>query len=142
MRALVPTLLCILSFSACAATLQAGQVWAYHTRQGEEASTLTILKIENYKDLGKVVHIRVDGINMTNPIKGNAVETLPHLPFTDAPLQKSITKLLRQIKPAPDFKKGYAHWKQAYTAHQAGAFNVSVTEMLDGMPKAQWVEEK
>lgn len=142
MRALALTLLCTLSFSAYAATLQAGQVWAYHTRQGEETSTLTILEVENYKDLGKVVHIRVDGINMTNPIKGNAVETLPHLPFKDTPLQKSITKLLRQIKPVPDFKKGYEHWKKAYMAHQAGSFNVSVAEMLDGIPKAEWVEEK
>ena len=142
MRALFLFLLCSLPFSIQAATLRAGQVWAYHTRPGEESSTLTILKIEDYQDLGKVVHIRVDGINITNPTKANTVSELPHLPFKEAALQKSITQLLRQVKPVPDFKRGYDYWKKAYLEHHASAFNVGVASMLDGMYKAEWVEEK
>jgi len=38
-----------------------GQEWKYKTRQGEENSILKILKIEEYPDYGKVIHISVNG---------------------------------------------------------------------------------
>ncbi|MHC8410218.1 hypothetical protein ACYZTR_08620 [Pseudomonas sp. Hz4] len=66
--ALKALLLCSALWSAAAFSaskeLQAGDIWAYKNRPGEDASTLTILKIENYPKLGKVVYIRVDGFRM------------------------------------------------------------------------------
>ncbi|MHC8332010.1 hypothetical protein [Pseudomonas sp. LB3P25] len=53
----------VAAFSA-SKELQVGDIWAYKNRPGEDASTLTILRIENYPKLGKVVHIRVDGFRL------------------------------------------------------------------------------
>src|SRR5437868_8252923 len=81
-----------------------GQVWSYKTRAGESDSTLTILKVENYSDLGRVVHIRVDGVRIKNALRGNTVIEVPHLPFKEAAVQASVTKLLRTLDKTPDFQ--------------------------------------
>ncbi|MGM9485433.1 hypothetical protein ACS5PN_29870 [Roseateles sp. NT4] len=144
MAALLPTALALL-FScslAAAAELRPGQVWAYKTRAGEAGSTLTILKVENYKDLGAVVHIRVDGIRMRNPVKANAITDIPHLPFKEVALQSSITRQLSQSTAIPAFQEGYDIWKQAYLAGQAGAFDTSVSATLNAMLGADWNEKR
>lgn len=42
-----------------------GQVWSYHTRPGEEASRLTVLRVEPYGKPGDLaVHVRVDGVSV------------------------------------------------------------------------------
>ena len=58
--------------------LKVGDIWAYKNRPGEDGSTLTILKIENYPKLGKVIHIRVDGFQMINPVTGSEFNEMPH----------------------------------------------------------------
>lgn len=142
MRLLVTVLLFAMPLISSAADLQAGQVWAYRTRAGEATSTLTVLKVEQYKDLGRVVHIRVDQIRMTNPLKGNEVTDIPHLPFKDAAVQASITKFIRKFPSTPDFQEGYDTWKKAYLSGQAGAFDMPVSAVLDAMLGAKWEEKK
>lgn len=128
-------------FVANAVELQQGQVWSYKTRPGEATSTLTVLKIEQYKDLGRVVHIRVDQIQMINPLKGNVVTDIPHLPFKELAVQKSITKFVRQAASLPEYKEGYETWKAAYLQGQAGAFDRPVNATLDAMLGAKWEEK-
>jgi len=142
MRHLITSLLLVLPFLANAAELQPGQVWSYKTRAGEAASTITVLKVERYKDLGPVVHVRIDGIHMKNPLKGNVVTDIPHLPFKAQAVQQSITKLLRQLPSVPEFQEGYDTWKKAYVAGQAGAFETSVSATLDAMLGAEWHEKE
>jgi hypothetical protein len=127
---------------ANAADLKPGQVWSYKTRSSEPASTITILKVENYSDLGRVVHIRVDGIRMKNPLKGNVVTDIPHLPFKEAAVQSSITKLISSSQDVPTFQEGYDTWKKAYLAGQAGAFDTAVSATLDAMLGAKWEEKQ
>ena len=43
-----------------------GQIWKYNTRQSEEKSTLTILKVEKYDSAGVVIHIYVNGLKLKN----------------------------------------------------------------------------
>ncbi|GAA0751352.1 hypothetical protein LRH25_14540 [Ideonella azotifigens] len=143
MRCLITLLLAAMfPLLSNAADLQAGQVWTYKTRAGEASSTLTVLKVEQYNDLGRVVHIRVDGIHMTNPVKGNVVTDIPHLPFKDLALQGSVVKQLRKLSSLPDFQEGYDTWKKAYLAGQAGAFETPVSTTLDAMLGAKWEEKK
>lgn len=123
---------------ANASNLQEGQVWAYTTRAGESNSTLTVLKIERYKDLGQVIHVRIDGIRMRNPLKGNIVTDIPHLPFRSAAIQRSVTKLLRKSSSIPDFKDGYDTWREAYDAGNAGAFDTDVASTLNAMLRGAW----
>src|SRR5262249_9398074 len=115
-----------------------GQVWSYKSRPGEINSTLTILKIEQYNDLGRVVHIRVDQIQMTNPVKGNVISDIPHLPFKEIAVQKSVTRLVRQSTSLPDFEEGYKTWKAAYLQGQAGAFETTVGDTLNALLSAKW----
>ncbi|NNA56662.1 MULTISPECIES: hypothetical protein [Pseudomonas] len=140
--ALTALLLCsALCFAAIASALPAikeGDIWAYKTRAGEEASTVTILKIENYPHYGTVVHIRVDGIRMTNPVTGGEFNEMPHLPFQAAALQRSLTRRLGETAQIPDFSQGYTYWKAAFDERKGGAFKISVRKTLDGLLSGNW----
>ncbi|MDR6385102.1 hypothetical protein [Paraburkholderia caribensis] len=125
-----------------ATQLRAGQVWAYKNRPDEQGSTLTILKVEKYPDLGEVVHIRVDGIHMPNPLKGNIISDIPHLPFKELAIKQSITHLVRTSIPVPDFRGGYDTWRKAHDAGEAGAFDTPVKQTLNAMLGGKWEEKK
>ncbi|MEO8024038.1 hypothetical protein [Polaromonas sp.] len=142
MRYLISIVVLTMSFTLHATELAPGQVWKYKTRQGEEASTLTILKVESYKDLGRVVHIRVDAIRMTNPLKGNVVTDVPHLPFKEGAVKRSITELLRKSPEIPAFQEGYDTWKNAYLTGKAGVFDTTVSATLTAMLGAKWETKK
>lgn len=118
-----------------------GQTWEYKTRSTEKTSTLTILKVEKYDDLGEVIHIRIDQIKMANPTKGNEITDIPHLPFKKKALDSSITKL-KGIETVPDFQEGYDTWKTAYDEGQAGAFETTVKETLEALLGAEWIEKE
>ena len=79
---------------------------------------------------------------MRNPAKGNVISDAPHLPFKEAAVQSSITKLLSQSASIPAFQDGYDIWKKAYLAGQAGAFDTSVSATLDAMLGAKWEVKK
>lgn len=142
MRHLISIIALTMTFTLNAMELLPGQVWKYKTRQGEQASTLTILKVESYKDLGSVVHIRVDSIRMINPLKGNVVTDIPHLPFKEDAVQKSVTEMVRISSAIPKFQEGYDTWKSAYLTGKAGAFDTTVSATLTAMLEAQWEVKK
>lgn len=140
--ALTALLLCgALCFAAIASALPAikeGDIWGYNTRPGEEASTLTILKIERYPHYGTVAHIRVDGIRMINPVTGGEFTAMPHLPFQAEALQRSLTRRVGETAQIPDFSQGYTYWKAAFDEEKAGAFKISVRKTLDGLLSSNW----
>jgi len=131
----------LFSFNVLAENYVVGQVWEYKNRFLEGKSTLTILKIEKYSDLGDVIHVRIDDINMINPLKGNEINEIPHLPFKKVGIDSSVTKLIRIKKEIPDYLEGYNTWKEAYDAGKAGAFETSVKDTLRAMLGAEWVEK-
>ncbi|AXI02075.1 hypothetical protein [Aquirhabdus parva] len=142
MRIFIFSLLLLVCASSFAVELQEGQVWTYKTRVHEEDSTITILKIENYPDLGKVVHIRVEGIRLKNPLKGNIVTDIPHLPFKYGAIEKSVTELNRKKTKIPDFDEGYRMWKKAYLAGEAGAFESTIDVTLNLLIGGHWEEKE
>ncbi|WP_256365199.1 hypothetical protein [Pseudomonas sp. PDM25] len=118
--------------------LKVSDIWAYKNRPGEDGSTLTILKIENYPKLGKIVHIRVDGFRMINPVTGNEFNDMPHLPFQAKALERSITHRIGETAEIPDFNQGYAAWRAAFDEGSAGAFKITVRQTLDGLVSGKW----
>lgn len=122
--------------------LKVGDIWAYKNRPGEDGSTLTILKIESYPKLGKVVHIRVDGFRMINPVTGNEFNDMPHLPFQAKALERSITHRVGETADVPDFSQGYTTWRAAFDEEKAGVFKISVSKTLDGMINGNWEESE
>jgi len=118
--------------------LKVSDIWAYKNRPGEDGSTLTILKIENYPKLGKIVHIRVDGFRMINPVTGNEFNDMPHLPFQAKALERSITHRIGETAEIPDFSQSYAAWRAAFDEGKAGAFKITVRQTLDGLVSGKW----
>ena len=132
---------CALGSSAIAVALpmiEEGEIWAYKTRPGEEKSTLTILKIEEYPKYGEVVHIRVDDIQMINPATGAEFNAMPHMPFQAKALQRSLIRRVGKTVQVPEFNEGYAYWKSAFDEEKAGAFKISVRQALAGLLRGSW----
>lgn len=111
--------------------LQVGQIWSYEARPGEEASTLTILKIESDPVLGRIVHIRLDGLRVKAPAApGGTTDTVMHLPFSESSLRGSLRSPAGKAEPLPDFEEGYETWKSAFDEGEAGVFTVPVREAV------------
>lgn len=107
-----------------------GQVWTYKTRANEQESTLTILRVEETAGRKRIVHIRVDHIQLTNCTGGPAPDTLEHMPFSKEALDESAVKVIR-TGTVPDFRSGYSEWRAAWDAGGAGFYMVSVALALD-----------
>lgn len=131
-----------ISTSVFAVDYEPGQIWKYKTRIFESESTLMILKVETYDDIGEVIHIRVNGINMINPKLGNKINGLPHLPFKKLAIDSSVISLVKTVSDIPNFKDGYNTWKKAYIAGKAGAFSTKVNVTLTAMLGADWVVQE
>lgn len=118
-------------------TFRSGQKWSYQTRPGEETSTLTILKVENYEDEGIVIHIQVTGLRIKSPMNaGGFSEVIGHLPFAREAVAKSVTTRLSEGNALPDFESGYANWKEAFDAKKGGVFSISVSEAVQYLEEA------
>lgn len=115
---------------------QVGQEWQYHTRPGEEASTIKITKIETYKEIGKMVHIAVSGVKIKNPKYPDAIlEEILHLPYAEFALRKSTTQLKNDRCELPDYEFGYVRWRAAFDEDNAGYFGIPLREAI------QWLED-
>jgi hypothetical protein len=112
-----------------------GDVWEYQTREGEEKSTLTIVKVDLPPELGVIVHIAVDKVKLVTCHGGPSLEAVPHMPFTRHALEASVTKKIASGQPLPDYSVRYEGWKQDFSEKKAGVYVISVS-------KAVAVEEK
>jgi len=81
---------------------QVGQVWAYHTRHGEEQSLLTIVAIDNFPGEETIFHISLHGLRIkdSNMEKGFS-DGLSHAPFSREALDRSVTSLIRWVSELP-----------------------------------------
>lgn len=115
---------------------QVGQEWYYHTRPGEENSTLKILKIEDYEQYGTIVHIAFTGVCIRNSKYTNGVlEQVLHLPVTENALRNSTTRLKNDRVSLPDYEFGYVRWKTAFDEEKAGYFDIPLRVVI------QWLED-
>lgn len=113
---------------------RAGQVWKYDNRPGEDDSTVTILKAEEYDKGDPIVHIRVDGIRLYNPgSKSGGSTFIAHMPFSEKAISSSVTELIGRREPMPDFSEGYNQWKKEWESGKAGYWNISLKEAINGM---------
>lgn len=114
-----------------------GQVWKYANRDGEDSSTLTILKIEKYEKGDTIIHIRVDDVRIYNPkAPGGYSNFLGHLPFSEKSVLRSVTQLVGQNNNLPDYSEGYDLWKESWDSGKGGYWTVDIKEAIDGIDKA------
>lgn len=118
-------------------TFHAGEVWRYHTRAAEPASTLTVLCVDDEPGAGTIVHVFVDGLHIPNPHHPEGFsDAIGHMPFTEAAVAASVTHLLGHAEELPDFAEGYGNWRAAYDGGHAGVFTLSVAEAVEVMEQA------
>ena len=116
---------------------QPGQVWTYRTRPGEEASRLTILKVEPYGKTGNAVHVRINGVKINNPqVVGGVSTEIGHLPFAEAVIDKCVVKLESSGAAVSHRLEGYDTWKEQADKGKAGVFTVTVVEAIGIVEKA------
>lgn len=113
---------------------QPGQVWRYKTRPGEESSRLTILRVESYPKLGRIVHIQVNDVALKNPKSaGDASTVISHLPYAEQSLAQSVTTLGRDNVTPEGWEDGYQHWKSELDAGTAGIWTIEVSEAVSAV---------
>jgi len=111
---------------------EVGQIWNYRTRDGEENSTIQIVKIEKYENHEAFIHISVNGLKLKNPsIEGGISETIGHLPFSRKSIMENVTKLVKQKESLSDFEEGYQNWKNAFEAEEGGVFSISIAKAIN-----------
>ena len=111
-----------------------GQVWAYHTRRYESASTIIVVKTEVDDKLGSIIHIYVQGVRMKNPQdKLGLSSVVSHLPCSEEAINDSATHVVRETALLPDFEEGYQEWRKAFEGGQAGVWGIPVAEIIDAM---------
>jgi hypothetical protein len=110
-----------------------GQIWKYNSRSGEEQSTFTVLKVEEYIN-NVVVHIRIDDIKLVLPT-GTTSDHIKHLPFSATALRACATELIGHTNELLDFMEGYTQWKNLFDAGKAGYWKMPVQEAVDAVSK-------
>src|SRR5687768_16736361 len=73
---------------------QAGQIWQYRTRPGEEQSRLYIVKVETLSNGEPAFHLYLDNLKIPNArLPGHVQSELPHTPVSLQTLDQSVVKL-------------------------------------------------
>jgi hypothetical protein len=115
----------------------AGQIWAYKTRAGEEASRLLINKVDVSPTLGPIFHISISGLRVKRRDPGQITTDLPHLAVSVRTLQASCTQLLGEsAAPDPRYLDGYAQWKQVFEQGKAGVWTAPVAAIVQAVEEA------
>ncbi len=116
-------------------TFEAGQIWKFHARPGEEAARIAILAVRNDDRIGQICSIAIGGVAIPNPhLDGGVQETLPHAPITSAVLADAVIELEAIDGPTaqhPDFTESYGQWAVLFEKGEAGVFTISPAEILD-----------
>jgi hypothetical protein len=110
-----------------------GQVWKFRTRPGEENATLTVLFVERTK-LGIFVHLRLDGLHVRDPeAPDRFADAMEFVSITGAVLARSVTSMVRDSAPLPDFKEAHKEWRRLFASGRVGIFNATVAELIAGI---------
>jgi len=110
-----------------------GQQWRYKTRPQEPNSTLTVLKVEAHPRLGTIVHIAVSNVVIPSPDSDSPRHSIGHMPIDVGILESSVTELVAQSVPLPDFAEGYEIWREAFDQGKGGVFSRPVSECVSFM---------
>lgn len=113
-----------------------GQIWKYATRAGEGESRLTILRIDDEPNAGRIVHVSIKGIAIKSPASRDGVaDFIAHLPFAETAVDRSVTELERSAEP-PELPEGYATWRSAFDTGKGGVWTLPVAEAIDALETA------
>jgi hypothetical protein len=108
-----------------------GQVWAYHTRSGEESSRVIICKIETDPKYGPLVHVALVGLKLQAPQSPTGMtDSIRHMPFTEKALRDSVTDVVGLTKDLPPYQTGYMEWRAAVEKGAGGVWAMQVKDAV------------
>lgn len=111
-----------------------GQVWRYHTRTGEENSTVQIIGISKYPDEEAIIHISIKGLKMTLPMNDSRLtEEIGHLAFSRTAFSESVTSLVEMGEISADAEKSREDWQLEYETEGGGMFTVGIADFIELM---------
>jgi len=108
-----------------------GQVWAFKPPAEHPNARLTILRVEDGAKVGRIVHIAISRV-----MYGDGHTRIPHLPFSEAAIEGSVTTLDSEVSPVPDYAEGYQQWRSAFDAGKGGVFTIPVAEAYSAVTGA------
>ena len=114
-----------------------GQVWDYKARDNEPFSTLTILKVWTTPDPCDVVSIAIYGVDVTDLLGRLRGEFISHAPFTAEALDRSVTNLVRESGPVPEFEEEYAVWQKEGGLFWTETVAKAITDMEEAIRYGQ-----
>jgi hypothetical protein len=107
-------------------SFQVGQEWSYQAR-AQDVATLLVGALEDHPKLGRIVHIAVDNVRVSNPHADGGYSTeIGHIPISEAALRDSVTDLLASGKQVDEVAEGIKMWTEA----PGGVFTISVSEAV------------
>ena len=109
-----------------------GQVWTYETRDGEENSRVTILRLEQNPKIGGIVHVSLNGLKIPNATAPDGfTEEASHLPFSEKAIIDSVVELQSSVEVSSEHTEGYEIWRSAFEQGKAGVFTTSLVEGIE-----------
>jgi hypothetical protein len=110
---------------------QAGQIWQYKTRAGEESSRLTIVKVEAHPKLGTIIHIQLKDVAIKSSKAPDGISrVVSHLPFSEEAVDKSVTTKEKDGTAPAGWEEGYGQWKSAVDSGKGGIWTIPVSEAI------------
>jgi hypothetical protein len=97
----------------------------FRGRSFEPAARLTILRVDLMPKIGKVIHVRLDGIRLRNCSGGPEPNSIQHAPFTRDALERSSLRLV-SLGDVPDYREGYDRWRHDC----GGVYTITATQMV------------
>jgi hypothetical protein len=108
-----------------------GQAWSYRARPGEETSRVAIRRIDQEPEDGEVFHISILGVKLRNHrVPGGMQPAMNHAAVSRTTLDASLLSAEGATDADEHWRDGYAVWRQAYDAGDAGIFDLSIPEIL------------
>jgi hypothetical protein len=107
--------------------VRAGEAWRFRGGPGQDGAVLTVLRVERFGDR-VFVHVRLDGVRIVHA--GGIATWVAHLPFDEAAIRESVTSRVDEGIDTSGLLEGYAAWREAFDAGQAGAFSIPVAEAI------------
>jgi hypothetical protein len=114
----------------------AGEVWEYQNRPHESGSTFFVWRVETMPDGSNVVHIKLEGLKIPNPLAPDGVTAVAeHLPVSETALLSGATRKISAGEALP-MPEGYAQWRGEWEKGRAGVFTTSPAEIADFLEAA------
>ncbi|WP_343537418.1 hypothetical protein [Sphingobacterium thalpophilum] len=109
--------------------INSGQVWSYHSRKGESNSRVTVLAVEKDSNYGNIVHVRIDGLYITDTRGIYIGDCIEHLPIAEDSFLESVIHV--EGEAHYDLGEGYYLWRSDFEQNEAGVWEIDIRKAID-----------